>query len=305
MTRKVAVVTVGRSDFGLLTPVLQKIDADPALELQLVVSGAHLSPEFGWTNQEIEKAGFRAAETVDMLLSADTPAAISKSAGLASIGFAQAWDRLQPDLIVLLGDRFEMHAAAMSAVPFRIPLAHIHGGELTLGAIDEAFRHSITKFSHLHFAATTEYANRIIQMGEEPWRVTVSGAPGLDLLQTIDLPEQSEIENRLDCQFHEKPLLVTYHPVTLQFEQAAWQAEQLCAALAEFDRPVIITKPNADTNGRIIIQRLEEFAGRCSNVRLVDNLGSRMYFGVAAQAAAMAVVVPPLRSGNRAPKVSR
>ena len=287
MTRKIAVVTVGRSDFGLLTPVLQEINNAPELELQLVVSGAHLSPEFGWTSQEIEKAGFEVAESIDMLLSADTPAAISKSVGLATIGFAQAWDRLKPDMIVLLGDRFEMHAAAMSAVPFRIPLAHIHGGEITIGAIDEVFRHSITKFSHLHFTATREYANRVIQMGEEPWRVTVSGAPGIDHLQTLDHPTIEEIETRLDCSLDTAPLLVTYHPVTLEFEQAAEQTQNLCAALAQFDRPIVITKPNADTNGRVIIQLLEQFAQDNSNVRLVDNLGSRMYFGVARHAAAM------------------
>jgi UDP-hydrolysing UDP-N-acetyl-D-glucosamine 2-epimerase len=286
--RRITVVTVGRSDFGILTPVLHAIDVHPELELNIVASGAHLSSEFGLTVNEIFAAGFQVTETVDMLLSADTPAAITKSMGLAMIGFAQVWERLKPEMIVLLGDRFEMHAAAVSAVPFRIPLAHIHGGEVTIGAIDEAFRHSITKCSHLHFTSTQDYANRVMQLGEEPWRVTVSGAPALDLMRTGEKATRSELEERLEISLDAAPLLVTFHPLTLQFEQAADQIAELLTALETFtDRPVVITKPNADTNGRIIIEHIDRFAATHDNVRFVDNLGSRNYFGLMKFAAVM------------------
>ena len=286
--RHIAVVTVGRSDFGILTPVLNAIKARNDLKLSIVASGAHLSPEFGLTVNEISRAGFAVTETVDMLLSGDTPVAISKSMGLATIGFAQVWERLQPDMIVLLGDRFEMHAATVSAVPFRIPLAHIHGGEVTVGAIDEAFRHSITKCSHLHFASTQQYADRIIQLGEEPWRVTVSGAPGLDLMKSADLATREELEERIGVSLAQSPLMVTFHPVTLQYEDAATQTDEVLSALRNFvDQPIVITKPNADTNGRVIIQQMERFADQHTNVRLVDNLGSKNYFGLMKLAVAM------------------
>lgn len=286
--RHLAVVTVGRSDFGILTPVLDAIQAHDDLKLSIIASGAHLSPEFGLTVNEIAKAGFEVTETVDMLLSGDTPVAIAKSMGLATIGFAQVWDRVQPDMIVLLGDRFEMHAATVSAVPFQIPMAHIHGGEVTVGAIDEAFRHSITKCSHLHFASTQEYADRIIQLGEEPWRVTVSGAPALDLMTSAPIATRTELEQRIGISLATPPLMVTFHPVTLQYQDAAAQTDELLAALRTFkDRPIVITKPNADTNGRVMIQQMERFAEQHENVRLVDNLGSKNYFGLMKIASAM------------------
>jgi len=285
--RTICAVTVGRSDFGCLRPVLEAIQTDPELTLQLIVSGAHLSPEFGWTVNEIAKAGFEVHERVDMLTSSDTPPAIAKSMGLGVIGFAQAYERLKPDMLMVLGDRFEMHAAAVAAVPFRIPIAHIHGGELTQGAIDDAFRHSITKCSHLHFVATDEYAARVIQMGEEPWRVTVSGAPALDNLHSMKLLPVEELCERVGLSDEKRPLMVTYHPVTLQYEQTEWQTEQLLAALAERETPIVFTKPNADTNGRIITRLLEKFAARHANVRVVDNLGTQAYFSLMKWATAM------------------
>src|SRR5215213_260435 len=185
--RTVCVVTAARSDYGIYLPVLRKIEADPELRLHLIVSGMHLAPEFGLTVKAIEADGFEIAERVEMLVASDSPEAVAKSMGLGAIGFAQTYSRLRPDILLVLGDRFEMHAAALAALPFKIPVAHIHGGELTEGAIDDALRHSMSKLSHLHFVATEEYARRVVQLGEEPWRVTISGAPGLDNLDSIEL----------------------------------------------------------------------------------------------------------------------
>ncbi len=172
--RKITVVTVARSDYGILLPVLRAIAADPELHLRLAVSGMHLSPEFGLTYQAIEADGFTIDDRVEMLLSSDTPEGIAKSMGLGTLGFAQAYARQRPDILLTIGDRVEMHAAVVAALPFTIPVAHIHGGEVSQGAIDDAMRHSITKMSHLHFVATAHCARRVVQMGEEPWRVTVS-----------------------------------------------------------------------------------------------------------------------------------
>ena len=192
--RTIGAVTVSRSDYGIYLPVLKQIQADPDLKLRLYVSGMHLSPEFGSTVKAIEQDGLDIAERIEMSLASDTPEAIAKSMGLGTIGFAQAYARSAPDILLVLGDRFEMHAAVVASLPFKIPVAHIHGGESTEGAIDEALRHSITKMSHLHFVATEAYARRVIQMGEEPWRVVISGAPSLDNLRRMQLLSLKEIE---------------------------------------------------------------------------------------------------------------
>jgi UDP-hydrolysing UDP-N-acetyl-D-glucosamine 2-epimerase len=278
--RTIAAVTVGRSDFGIYRPILHAIEADPRLHLHLVCGGAHLSAEFGRTEGEITAEGLVVADRVDLLLSNDSPEAIAKSSGLGTIGFAQVFARVKPDLVLVLGDRFEMHAAALAAVPFGLPIAHVHGGEVTEGAIDDALRHAITKYAHLHFVATETFARRVIQLGEEPWRVTVSGAPALDNLGTIELAGREELERRLDLSFDRPPVLVTYHPVTRQFDDVDAQVTELLAALEHIDRPIVITKPNADTNGRRIIGFIENFAASRSNVRVVDNLGTRGYFGL-------------------------
>ena len=183
--RTIGVVTGARSDYGIFFPVLNRIREDASLKLLLFVTGMHLCPEFGDTVREIERDGFEVTERVEMLLASDTPESISKSMGLGTIGFSQVFPRWRPVILLLLGDRFEMHAAAVAALPFKIVLAHIHGGESTEGLIDEPIRHSLTKMSHLHFPSTVPYARRIVQMGEEPWRVTVSGAPSLDNLHDI------------------------------------------------------------------------------------------------------------------------
>lgn len=285
--RKVAVVTVGRSDYGIYLPLLRRLANAPEIQLQIVVSGMHLSPEFGRTVDLIVRDGFEIAVRVEMLLSSDTPEAIAKSIGFGVSGFAQAFAQLRPDLIVVLGDRFEMHAAAMAAVPFGIPLAHLHGGELTYGAIDDSFRHSITKLSHLHFVSTDEHARRVIQMGEDPSRVTVSGALGLDHLADGKWLSAEELTDRFGVELEPAPLIVTYHPVTREFERSEWQINELLAALEVIRMPAILTLPNADTNGRIISQRLREFTAENAFATLVENFGSPGYFGMMRHAAAM------------------
>ena len=285
--RTVGVVTVGRSDYGLYLPILRRIQGDQELKLYLFVAGMHLSPEFGRTVEVIEKDGFEIVARVEMLLSADTPESIAKSIGLGLIGFAQAYARLRPDILLVLGDRFEMHAAVLAALPFKIPVAHIHGGEITEGAIDDALRHSITKLSHLHFVATDEYARRVIQMGEESWRVIISGAPALDNLCSFEVLSRQDIEDLIGMGLEPPPLLITYHPVTLEYEQTEWQARELLEALRIVNRPMVFTMPNADTNGRIIAREIREFVKKQSSARLVPNLGMQGYFSVMACAAAM------------------
>lgn len=286
-TRTIALVTVGRSDWGIYRPVAQAIQRDPELQLRIIATGGHLVPAMGRTIDEIRADGFTVDEQVDCLLAADTPLAVAKSMGLATVGLAEAYHRLAPDLVLVLGDRFEMHAAALAAVPLRLPLAHIHGGELTIGATDDVLRHAITKYSHLHFAATEEFAARIIQMGEEPWRVTVCGAPALDNLASLKLLSRPELESRLGLSLERPPLLATFHPVTLQYDDTEKQVGEFLAALSEFDLPIVMTRPNADAGNQTITQQLACFAEQRPNTVVVDNLGSRAYFSLMAVAAAM------------------
>lgn len=285
--RTIGVVTVARSDYGIYLPILRQIQATADLRLQLFVSGMHLSPEFGLTVTQIEKDGFEVHERVEMLLSSDTPEGIAKSVGLGAIGFAQAYARVRPDILLVLGDRFEMHAAALTALPFKIPIAHIHGGEVTQGAIDDALRHSMTKLSHLHFVSTQEYARRVEQLGEEPWRIVVSGAPSLDNLHQVKLLSRSEVEIKFGICLANSPLLVTYHPVTLEYEQTEWQMNELLAALDASQMPVIFTMPNADTNGRVIIRMIEKFVKSHDSAQMVDNLGTQGYFSMMSLARVM------------------
>jgi UDP-hydrolysing UDP-N-acetyl-D-glucosamine 2-epimerase len=285
--RTIGVVTVARSDYGIYLPVLQEIQADSDLRLHLIAGGMHLSPEFGLTVNAIEADGFEIGERVEMLLSSDTPEGIAKSMGLGTIGFAQAYARFQPDILLVLGDRFEMHAAVVAALPFKIPVAHIHGGESTEGLIDEAIRHSITKMSHLHFVSTHFYARRVIRMGEEPWRVVVSGAPGLDNLHKFPLLSRGELRERYGFDLSGPTLVVTYHPVTLEYEHTKTHVQELLAALEEVDLSVIFTYPNADTQGRLIIELVREFVARHERTRVAVNLGTQAYFSLMRYAAAM------------------
>ncbi len=286
--RKIAVVTVGRSDYGIYRPILRRIQADPELQLCLIVAGMHLSPEFGLTSKIIEEDGFEIHDRVEMLLSSDTPQGISKSVGLGVIGFSQAFARSHPDILVVLGDRFEMYAAALAALPFKIPLAHIHGGELTQGAIDDALRHSMTKLSHLHFVATQEYAIRVIQLGEEPSNVIVSGAPSLDNFYSEKLMKREELSSIFGLHICESPyLIVTFHPVTLEFEQTERQISELLAALKSTEISVVFTMPNADTSGSIIREKILEYVGDQPNCEAVENLGTQRYFSLMKFATAM------------------
>jgi UDP-N-acetylglucosamine 2-epimerase (non-hydrolysing)/GDP/UDP-N,N'-diacetylbacillosamine 2-epimerase (hydrolysing) len=282
------VVTTGRADYGIYRPVLDLVRADPGLKLHLVVSGMHLSPEFGLTVKEIEADGFEIGEKVETLLSSDSSEGIAKSMGLAVIGFAQAFAHSSIDLLVVLGDRFEMHAAALAALPFKIPVAHIHGGEITMGAIDDALRHSMTKLSHLHFVATEAYARRVIQLGEQPWRVILCGAPSLDNLKLLDLPDWQSVREKFGLRLENGPfLLVTFHPVTLEYEQTEWQVGELLAALDEMGLPCLFTMPNADTHGRVIRQMVQAFVQVHPESQAVENLGTQGYFSLMSSASTM------------------
>ena len=285
--RTIGVVSVGRSDYGIYLPVLRAIQSDTSLKLHLIAAGMHLSPEFGRTIDMIRTDGFEIGDSVEMLLSSDTPAGIAKSMGLGVIGYAESFSRRRPDILVVLGDRFEMHAAALSALPFKIPVAHIHGGELTFGAIDDALRHSLTKLSHLHFTATREYGERVVRMGEEPWRVTVSGAPSLDHLHSLAFLDTAALASRFSLQLDAPPLLATFHPVTLEFEQTEWHIGEMLAALEGVKAPIVFTMPNADTSGRIVIHRVQEFVASHANAMYVENLGTEAYFSMMKIAALM------------------
>ena len=278
--RRIGVVTVARSDFGLYRPVLRRITAHPELDLCLIVSGMHLSPEFGLTVKEIEEEGFVVAHKVDMLLSSDVPAAVAKSIGLGCIGLAQVYSEARLDLLLLLGDRFEMFAAAIAAVPLALPIAHIHGGEATEGLIDEAIRHAITKMSHLHFVATAAYRDRVIQMGEEAWRVVLSGAPSLDNLQGLGLLSGPDIEEIIGAQVGDRTALVTYHPVTLDAGNTESNFRTLLRAIDAVGIDVIFTCPNADTGGRVVIELIDDFVGSRDRHRMITNLGTLRYFSL-------------------------
>ncbi len=264
MPRKICVVTGSRAEYGLLCWLMKEIKDDRELDLQIIATGTHLSPEFGLTYKIIEEDGFVIDEKVEMLLSSDTPVGVAKSIGLATIGFAGALDRLKPDILVLLGDRYEILAAAQAALVARIPVAHLHGGESTEGAIDEAVRHSVTKMAHLHFVAAEPYKKRVIQLGEDPDKIFVFGTPGLDSIKKIKLLSRDEFENAINFKLGKLNFLVTYHPVTLfsrlNHERAM---KEIFKALDCFpDAKAIFTKPNSDTGGRIIALLIDEFVSR-------------------------------------------
>lgn len=285
--RTIGVVTTSRADFGIYRPVLRAITVEPSLRLALYVSGSHLSARFGNTVREIEAEGFTAAERVEVLSGLDTPEDIARAMARGVAGFGQVFGRTRPDLLIVLGDRFEMHAAALAALPFKIPIAHIHGGELTEGAIDDSLRHSLTKLSHIHFVATEEYGRRVVQMGEEPWRVIVSGAPSLDNLQYMTPLSADDLERDRGVSITPATLLVTFHPATLEHEDAGHQAEQLLAALEASGRPLLFTLPNADTGGLAIRASIEAFVARYPRAVAVETLGTSGYFAAMATCAAM------------------
>jgi GDP/UDP-N,N'-diacetylbacillosamine 2-epimerase (hydrolysing) len=278
MTRKICVVTGTRAEFGLLRWVMQAVLDTPGLELQVIATGMHLSPEFGLTYREIEQSGFSIDAKVEMLLSADTATGVTKSMGLGLIGFADAYAGLKPDLIVVLGDRFEIFAAAAAALIAGIPLAHLHGGESTEAAFDEAIRHSITKMSHLHFVAAEDYRRRVIQLGEQPDRVFQVGGLGIDAIKRIALMDREALEASIDFKLGRKNLLVTFHPVTLESQSSAQQMGELLAALGQLeDTHLIFTMPNADTGSRELAGMVDAFVVTHPNARAYSSLGQLRY----------------------------
>ena len=265
MKRKICVVTGTRAEYGLLYWLMKEIEADKDLELQLIVTGMHLSPEFGLTYKEIEKE-FRIDKKIEMLLSSDTAMGISKSMGLAQISFAEAYEELKPDILVVLGDRYEIFCAVSVAMICNIPIAHLHGGEITQGAFDESIRHSITKMSHLHFTATDEYKNRVIQLGEEPNRVFNVGGMGIENIKRLKLLSKDEFEESINFKLNKKNILVTFHPVTLENSTAKEQFQELLDAIDELENTnIIFTKANSDTDGRIINQMIDEYVTKNSH----------------------------------------
>lgn len=285
---------------------MQGIKDDPDLTLQIVATGMHLSPEFGLTYRDMEADGFRIDRKVEMLTSSDTSVGIAKSMGLGLIGFADALNDLKPDLIVVLGDRFEIFSAVAAAMVSRIPVAHLHGGEATEGLIDEAIRHSITKMSHLHFVAAEEYRQRVIQLGEQPERVLLVGGLGIDNIKRLKLLDRSALEASLDFRLGKKNLLITFHPVTLENATAAEQLSELLAALDDLaDTHLIFTLPNADTDGRILIKMVAQFVASHPNSRAYKSLGQLRYLsciaqvdGVVGNSSSGLVEVPSLKKGT-------
>lgn len=278
MSRKICVVTGTRAEFGLLRWLMQEIEDSDALTLQVIATGMHLSPEFGSTYREIEHAGFKIDAKVEMLLSADTASAVTKSMGLGLIGYADAYARLAPDMVVLLGDRFEIFAAAAAAMIAGIPIAHLHGGETTEGAFDETIRHSITKMSHLHFVAAEDYRRRVIQLGEQPERVFLVGGLGIDAIKRTTLMNREELEASLNFTFGPRNLLITFHPVTLESQSSAHQMSELLKALDGLqDTHLIFTMPNADTGGRELTTMVDDFVATHPNARAYSSLGQLRY----------------------------
>ncbi|ASS73947.1 UDP-N-acetylglucosamine 2-epimerase (hydrolyzing) [Tumebacillus algifaecis] len=277
--RKICVVTGTRAEYGLLYWLMKEIEHDPDLQLQIIVSGMHLSPEFGLTYKGIEADGFTIDEKVEMLLSSDTPVGIAKSIGLATIGFADALDRLRPDILVVLGDRFEILAAVQAALVARIPVAHLHGGEATEGLIDEGIRHAVTKMAHLHFTAAEPYRQRVIQLGEAPERVFNFGAPGVDNIVRLPLLSRDAFQDSIGFELGLVNFLVTYHPVTLRQGGAEAAMTELLTALDRFpEAKILFTKPNSDTDGRIIGQLIDEYAAkRGDRVFVTTSLGQLRY----------------------------
>lgn len=282
MHRKIAVVTGSRAEYGLLYWLMKEIENDPQLELQLVVTGMHLSPEYGLGIQKIEADGFMINDKLEILLSSDSSVGMAKSLGLAVIGFAEVWQHLQPDLLVLLGDRYEILAAAQAALLAHIPIAHIAGGESTQGAVDEAVRHAVSKMACWHFVANESYRKRVVQMGEDPHRVFNYGSTGLDAINRIQLLSRRELEAALDFKLGRQNFLLTYHPATLETSDVELDLMELLAALDDLpDTKIIITGSNADMGGRLINARLQAYAQeRKDRVQFAMSLGQLRYLSV-------------------------
>jgi len=306
-SRRICVVTGSRAEYGILQGLIKEIQESQVLELQLVVAGMHLSPEFGLTYREIEQDGFRISRTVDMQLTSDTSVGIARSLGLGTIGFGEAFHALKPDLLVLLGDRFELLAAASAALVALIPIAHIHGGELTEGAYDDAIRHSITKMAHLHFTASEAYSSRVKQLGEQPTKVFCVGALGIDNIVRLPLLRKDEVEKYIGLSLKGKSLLVTWHPETLRPERTCEDFQNLLDVLRTYESiNIIFTKSNADNEGRRINQMIDEFVSLFpDNVVAYTSLGQLRYLstlkyvsGVVGNSSSGIIEAPSLQKGT-------
>ncbi len=283
--RRICIVTGTRADYGLLYRLMKEIQGDEDLALQVVATGMHLSPEFGLTYREIEADGFAIHERVEMLLSSDTQVGIAKSIGLGVIGFADAFERLRPEIIVLLGDRFEMLAAAQAALVARIPVAHIAGGDTTEGAFDEAIRHSITKMSHCHFVTNEAAMRRVRQMGENPDAIHLVGSPGIDQIRRLVLLPRDQLERDLGFVFRKRNLLATFHPATLDDDSVSGQMQALLDALDGLGPEVgiIFTKPNADTGGRRLSDMIDAYVAEREQAKAFTSLGQLRYLSLIPQ----------------------
>ena len=282
--RKICVVTGTRAEYGLLQPIMKAIKEDKLLELQVAVTGMHLSPEFGLTYKTIEEDDFEISEKIEILLSSDTSIGVAKAIGLATISFSETLNRLKPDFIMILGDRFELLAAAQAALVSRIPIVHLAGGDVTEGAFDEAIRHSITKMSQLHFVTNKESEKRVHQLGEDPESIHLVGNPGLDHLNSLKLMGKNELEKSLRYSFKSKNILVTFHSVTLDNAPSVNSFSALLEALDGLgeDIGIIFTRPNADTEGRQLIKMLDKYVEDRSNCIVYTSLGQLRYLSTVA-----------------------
>ena len=285
--RSVGVVSVSRSDYGHLVPVLRAIAAAPDLALRLYVTGMHLEDRFGRTERAIEADGWPIAARIPMAEDDDRPAGVGAATGRGVEGFARAFGAARPDVLVVLGDRFEMLAAAVAALPFALPVAHLHGGEVSEGAMDNQIRHALTKLAHLHFVSASEHAERVARMGEERWRIHTVGAPGLDRFDAVEASPRAALAAELGLPAADRWLLVTLHPVTLEPGRAAAHCEALLDALEKVDASLVLTYPNSDPESAAIVERIEEFARRHPRCRLVKNLGEQRYVSLLRHADAM------------------
>lgn len=281
MLKKIAVVTATRAEYGILKNVIDKIYLSEELELCLMVTGAHLDPTYGMTVKEIEEDGYPIEEKIDILLSSNTPIAVSKTMGLAMISFAEAFDRQKPDLLIVLGDRYELLSVCSAAMNAQIPIAHISGGETTQGAIDESVRHCITKMSYLHFPGCEEYRKRIIQLGEAPERVYNLGDVGVEVIRTMPKMTKQELEESIGFSLDKPYLSVTFHPTTLELDETEEQMGELLHALEAYPEMIFVfTKANADANGKIINTMIDEYVGSHANCVAFASLGSKRYLNL-------------------------
>jgi GDP/UDP-N,N'-diacetylbacillosamine 2-epimerase (hydrolysing) len=304
--KNICVVTGTRAEYGLLRWLMDGINKSTKLELQIIATGMHLSSEFGLTYKEIENDGFKIDRKVEMLVSSDSPNGIVKSMGLGMIGITDALEDLKPDLLLVLGDRYEIFSAVAASMIFRIPVAHLHGGEATEGLIDEPIRHSITKMSHLHFVAAEEYKNRVIQLGEHPKNVFQVGGLGIDNILNLNLLGRKDFEESIDFKLGIKNLLITFHPVTLETDTAEKQMTELLNVLSNLkDTHLIFTMPNADTDGRVIFKMIEKFVTNYSHAKSFTSLGQLRYLscikhvdGVIGNSSSGLAEVPSFKKGT-------